>query len=223
MSGVAPWQITARELAQHLSVSGIRDERVLARIAAVPRHRFVPEDLQSQAYADTALGIGQGQTISQPYIVALMTEAALLTPQSRVLEVGSGSGYQAAILSGLCQSLITIERLATLAEAARQRFAELGLTNIEGHVADGTLGWPEGAPYDAILVTAGAPTVPELLLEQLADGGRLVLPVGPEAGQSLLAYERHGDQFRSHKLCDCRFVKLVGQAGWMESGVSADG
>ncbi|HUQ72870.1 MAG TPA: protein-L-isoaspartate(D-aspartate) O-methyltransferase [Planctomycetaceae bacterium] len=223
MQTPAPWQIAARELAKHLAASGIRDERVLARITAVPRHRFIPEDLQSQAYADTALGIGLGQTISQPYIVALMTEAARLAPQSQVLEIGTGSGYQAAILSGLCQSLITIERLASLADSAQERFAELKLTNIECHVADGTLGWPESAPYDAILVTAGAPTVPELLLEQLADGGRLVLPVGPETGQSLLAYERRGDQFRSHKLCDCRFVKLVGVAGWAESAPSPDG
>lgn len=212
-----PWEnAAAHALARHLAHEGIRDERVLGRIASVPRHRFVPDDLQSHAYADTALGIGLGQTISQPYIVALMTEAARLTPDANVLEIGTGSGYQAAILCGLCRRLVTIERLAPLAESARERLAELGCDNVECLVGDGTLGWPADAPYDAILVTAGAPSVPELLLEQLADGGRLVLPVGPEAAQSLLVYERHGDQFRSRKLCDCRFVKLIGRAGWTD-------
>lgn len=208
------WSEAANRLARELAARGIRDTRVLQRIATVPRQCFVPPELEDNAYFDGALGIGFGQTISQPYIVALMTEAAALKPQDRVLEIGTGSGYQAAILSGLCQSITSIERIEPLARAAEKRFRELGLKHIEVHVGDGTLGWPDGAPYDAILVTAGAPTAPEPLLEQLADGGRLVVPVGPEDAQSLLVYERHGEQVRSRKLCDCRFVKLIGRAGW---------
>jgi protein-L-isoaspartate(D-aspartate) O-methyltransferase len=145
-----------------------------------------------------------------------MTEAARLTSVATVLEIGTGSGYQAAVLCGLCQRLVSLERLSELSATAQECLREIGCGNVECVLGDGTLGWPDAAPYDAILVTAGAPTVPELLLEQLAEGGRLVLPVGPESGQSLMAYERHGDQFRSHKLCDCRFVKLIGQAGWQE-------
>jgi protein-L-isoaspartate(D-aspartate) O-methyltransferase len=214
MSPAEPWRLSARRLAHELAARGIGDPRVLDRIASVPRQVFVPEQLQDSAWLDTALGIGHGQTISQPYIVALMTEAARLQRTDRVLEIGTGSGYQAAVLSGLCGRITSIERIDPLARAAGQRLRDLGLDNIDVLVGDGTLGWADGAPYDAILVTAGAPAVPERLLEQLAEGGRLVLPVGPEDGQVLLAYERHGDQYRSRKLCDCRFVKLIGQAGW---------
>lgn len=208
------WQTAAHRLAEHLSRRGIRDERVLAQLAAVPRHWFIPAELKDSAYIDEALAIGCGQTISQPYIVALMTAAAAVEPTSRVLEIGTGSGYQAAILSRLCGHLVTIERIAQLADGARDCWRKLGLHNITSVVGDGSRGWPEGAPYDAILVTAGAPAVPEQLMSQLCQGGRLVIPVGDEQSQELLLFIREGDRLQGTKLCDCRFVKLLGSSGW---------
>lgn len=208
------WQVLAQRLANELADQGIRDIRVLQRIASIPRHLFLEDPNSEAAYDDRALPIAGGQTISQPYIVALMTEAAQISPGDRVLEVGTGSGYQAAILSGLCAELITIERLPQLTEHARARWHQLGLTNITSVIGDGSLGWPEFAPYHAILVTAGAPQVPGVLLDQLADGGRLVIPVGPLEQQELMVYRRCGDTYESWKLCDCRFVKLLGNLGW---------
>jgi len=208
------WQRAAALLAMHLRDKGIADERVLQRLSAVPRHEFVPAHLRSVAYQDVALPILAEQTISQPYIVALMTSAAELTPKSVVLEIGTGSGYQAAILAGLCRQLVTIERLPELAEAARERMARLGLQNIVSLVGDGTLGVFSHAPYDAILVTAGAPEVPQSLLRQLTDGGRLIIPVGSAEQQALLRYVRRGETWEVDKLCDCRFVKLWGTQGW---------
>ncbi len=215
------WQTEARLLAEELRQRGIIDPTVLQRIADVPRHLFVGPELRSLAYTDRALGIEAGQTISQPYIVALMTEAARVTPQSRVLEIGTGSGYQAAILAGLCDCLVTVERIPLLAEQARRVWQQLGLQHIVSVVGDGTLGWPEGAPYDAILVTAGAPSAPQTLLSQLADAGRLVIPVGNETTQELVVYQRNKEDVACSKLCDCRFVKLFGAAGWpLDSGPS---
>lgn len=211
---VMDWQTAAEQLAQHLTRRGIRDARVLEQMATIPRHWFISPELSDSAYLDEALAIGRGQTISQPYIVALMTEAASVEPQSRVLEIGTGSGYQAAILARLCQRLVTIERIAELADGARACWQKLGLHNITSVVGDGSRGWPEGAPYDAILVTAGAPAVPEQLMDQLRQGGRLVIPVGDELSQELLLYIRDGDQLLASKLCDCRFVKLLGSSGW---------
>lgn len=207
-------QRRVRSLIQELEGQGITDPRVLRAIEEVPREFFVPDELESQAYENFALGIGLGQTISQPYIVALMTQAAELTPGSRVLEIGTGSGYQGAILARLCTSVESIERLPELAELAARRWRQLGITNARGHVGDGTLGWPEGAPYDAILVTANAPSAPPALLGQLAPGGRLICPVGESDVQALMCYRKNGEDFPSTQLCECRFVPLIGQQGW---------
>jgi protein-L-isoaspartate(D-aspartate) O-methyltransferase len=193
---------------------GIRDERVLAAMGTVPREAFVPEHEQSHAYADGALPIEHGQSISQPYMVALMTEALELDGPERVLEIGAGTGYQAAILAVLCAEVFSIERIAGLADSARQRLADLGIGNVEIGVGDGTLGWPEHAPYDGIIVTAGAPRPPGPLLEQLADGGRLVIPVGDRQSQMLEVRTRHGEKHRTRNVCACKFVPLVGAHGW---------
>ncbi|HEY7030915.1 MAG TPA: protein-L-isoaspartate(D-aspartate) O-methyltransferase [Thermomicrobiales bacterium] len=198
-----------------LQSQGIRDERVLAAIGHVPRERFVPETNRDQAWANVALPIGAGQTISQPYIVALMTTALGLSGQERVLEIGTGSGYQAAILAELAAEVVTVERHATLAGAAQSLLCELGYPNVRVVVGDGTTGWPEGAPYERIIVTAGAPRVPQPLLAQLsADGGRLVIPVGETDDQVLLVVERQGDRTTEQPLGPVRFVPLIGRAGW---------
>jgi len=193
---------------------GIRDRRVLEVMARVPRERFVPESLRESAYEDRPMGIGCGQTISQPYMVAVMTEALRLTGPERVLEIGTGSGYQTAILAELAAEVYTVERVSELVGEARERLAELGCPNIRHHTGDGTLGWPEEAPFDRILVTAGAPVVPEALTEQLADGGILVIPVGDESSQDLLRLRRDGDRIRRESLLRCVFVKLIGEQGW---------
>jgi protein-L-isoaspartate(D-aspartate) O-methyltransferase len=198
-----------------LRSQGIRDERVLAAIARVPRERFVPAVSRDLAWANVALPIGAGQTISQPYIVALMTTALGLSGQERVLEIGTGSGYQAAILAELATEVVTVERYASLATAAESLLAELGYGNVRVAVGDGTTGWPEGAPYERIIVTAGAPRVPLPLLAELRpDGGRLVIPVGESDDQVLLVVERHGDRTTEQPLGPVRFVPLIGRAGW---------
>lgn len=193
---------------------GITDPRVLAAMGKVPRHRFVPVHLREQAYGDYPLPIGEDQTISQPYIVALMTEALELRGGEKVLELGAGSGYQAAILAELAAQVFTIERIPSLAQAAEQALTSLGYTNVQVRVADGTLGWAEEAPFDAILVTAGSPQIPPPLLEQLALGGRLVIPVGDRYAQTLTRVRRTPEGLKHEYLGGCRFVKLIGKHGW---------
>ncbi len=205
----------AREEMLRLDIArrGVRDRRVLEAVGRVPRERFVsPVDVE-EAYADRPLGIGCGQTISQPYIVALMTETLKLAGSERVLEIGTGSGYQTALLAELAGSVYTVERHAELSERARKTLAELGYGNVEFLVGDGSLGWAEHAPYDAIMVTAGAPRVPESLKAQLADGGRLVAPVGQHGRQTLVTVTRKGHKFKEKQGIDCIFVRLIGEEG----------
>jgi len=201
---------------RQIEARGITDKNVLAAMLAVPRHRFVSEALRDQAYGDYPLPIGEQQTISQPYIVAEMTQALALGPNDRVLEIGTGSGYQAAVLAKIVYRVYTIERIRSLFMQARRLFDELRCFNIVTRYGDGTKGWEEEAPFDAIIVTAGAPDVPETLIDQLCDGGRLVLPVGNQHSQDLIKITR--DRLGIHKmnLGGCRFVKLVGEHGWQE-------
>ncbi len=187
---------------------------MLGALARVPRHAFVPPHLLPHAYEDRPLPIGHDQTISQPYIVALSTEALALQPTHRVLEVGTGSGYQTAIIAELAGEVYTVERLPELSLAAQRRLSALGYTNIRFRVGDGTVGWPEEAPFDAILVTAGAPRVPNRLLSQLAPHGRLVIPVGGRFSQELVLVHRDGGQWVEQRLCPCTFVPLIGEEGW---------
>ena len=194
---------------------GIADTAVLRALDEVPREYFVPADYTNKAYADHALPIACGQTISQPYIVAYMTEQLEVRPHHRVLELGTGSGYQAAILAELAREVVTIERVPDLADAARQRLAALGYANIEVIVGDGTVGVEARAPYDAILVAAGAPRAPKALKDQLsAAGGRLVIPIGPAEQQRLVVITRDGDRFSESAGTGCVFVPLVGEQGW---------
>jgi protein-L-isoaspartate(D-aspartate) O-methyltransferase len=194
---------------------GIKDHRVLAAMKKVPRHRFVEEALWGEAYNDHPLPIGHKQTISQPYIVALMTETLELSGKENTLEIGTGSGYQTAILAELSRKVYTVERLRPLMTAARTTLAELGYTNILFKAFDGTLGWDEYAPYDAIIVTAGAPKIPEPLLEQLAIGGRLVIPVGNRFSQEMIRVTRKEKEvFTRKEFGGCRFVDLIGVHGW---------
>ncbi len=203
-------------LLDELRHDGIRDERVLEAIAAVPRERFVPDQLRTFAWANVALPIGAGQTISQPYIVAAMTSALRLRPDDRVLEIGTGSGYQAAILASLAAEVCSIERHAELAEFARETLRDLGIENVAILVGDGTRGWPGAPLFDRMIVTAAGPDLPAPLLAQLnPDGGRLVVPVGPHDGdQRLLLVTSDGGTLRRHDLGPVRFVPLIGQEGW---------
>lgn len=199
--------------------SGIHDRRVLSAMAEVPRHLFVPPEWRHQAYSeDVSIHIGEGQTISQPRVVAAMTQAAALTPDARVLEVGTGSGYQAAVLSRLVRFVFSVERIASLAREAKSRLDALSIENVSIKVMDGTLGWRAQAPYQAILVTAGAPSVPDPLVDQLAEGGRLVVPLGERRQQVLTVVERRGDRIRRFELQGACFVPLIGRHGWEESG-----
>lgn len=195
---------------------GIRDPRVLAALRQVPRHRFIPAPLWDQAYGDYPLPIGEDQTISQPYIVALMTEILEPRETDKVLEIGAGSGYQAAILAELVAQVFTMDRVGPLANRARETLAAMGYKNIQTRWGDGTLGWPEEAPFDGIIVTAAAPQVPRPLTEQLAPGGRLVIPVGDRYSQTLtlVRQTKEGLKFEYHG--GCRFVPLIGQYGWPE-------
>ncbi len=197
---------------------GIKDKRVLKAMQQTPRHLFVPPDLEEAAYDDTPLSIGHNQTISQPYIVAYMTEALELSPdnQTKVLEIGTGSGYQAAILSCLVAKVYTVERIAALAESAQTVFQRLELKNIEVKVGDGGYGWPEHAPYDAIITTAAAPDVPPPLIDQLADGGILVAPIGTRQVQQLVRLQRQGDEIIRKYLFHVTFVPFLGEHGWRE-------
>ena len=206
----------AEMVEKQLRRRGILDATVLGAMLAVPRHEFVAEEIRSNAYADAPLPIGGGQTISQPYIVAAMTAALHLRPSDRVLEIGAGSGYQAAVLACLSRDVLTIERRAELAASASARLARLGYENAHVHCGDGTLGLPEFAPFDAILVAAAAPAIPKPLLAQLAEGGRMILPLGGVEHQELQLIEKHGDAFPTKMLEGCRFVPLVGYHGWQE-------
>lgn len=206
-----------RDMVQRqLRARGIRDARVLAAMANVPRHLFMPETVQAAAYQDRAVTIGQGQTISQPYMVALMTELLELRPGDRVLEIGTGSGYQTAVLAEIADTVVSIERHAPLADRARKVLEELGYRNVRVLVGDGTQGCPEAAPYDAILVTAGGPHVPEPLKQQLALGGRLVCPVGPREAQELVRIVRSVRGLEKERSIRCSFVPLIGEEGWSE-------
>lgn len=211
-------QARQRMVEQHLRRRDIRDPRVLEAFARVPREEFVPPALAAQAYDDCPLPIGDGQSISQPYVVAITVQALQLQGHEHVLEIGTGSGYAAAILGAMVREVDTVERIADLADTARARLDRLGFANVHVHQADGTLGWPQAAPYEAIAVAAGAPAPPQALLEQLAIGGRLVLPYGTEHAQRLVRITRRGPaQFVDEDLGDVRFVPLVGEQGWPES------
>lgn len=203
------------ELIRHLSLE-VRDRRVLEVMERIPREVFVPQDSYYAAYEDRPLSIGYGQTISQPFIIALMTEALKLKGSEKVLEVGTGSGYQAAILAELAKRVITVDRLPQLVELARQVLERFGYANVEVHVAGRNLGWSDEAPYDAIMVTAAAPSVPQVLLDQLSFGGRLVIPVGSRWEQELLKITKRKKQNSVENLGGCRFVPLVGEGAWEE-------
>lgn len=205
-----------RMVEQQLVNRGINDLRVLAAVSKVERHRFVAEALQARAYDDKPLPIGERQTISQPYMVGLMTEALELRDGARVLEVGTGCGYQTAVLAELAATVYTIERLAPLASMARQTLDASGYTNVVSRVGDGTLGWPDEAPFDAIIVTAGTPRVPRPLVAQLGLGGHLVFPIGEEELQTLVRIRKEEEGLHEEYFGDCRFVKLVGRYGWRQ-------
>ena len=217
MNAVAtPDFATARaRLIEHLR-SEINDERVLRAMEHIPREMFIPQSSHQEAYEDRPVPIGLGQTISQPYIVALMTEALELKGPEKVLEVGTGSGYQAAILAELARLVITVERLETLANHAKELLRQLGYKNVEVHVAGPSIGWPEEAPYDAIIVTAAAPVVSPELLDQLAVGGRMVIPVGSRYEQQLLKVVKQQANYEYENMGGCRFVPLIGQGAWQE-------
>ncbi|MBD3335953.1 MAG: protein-L-isoaspartate(D-aspartate) O-methyltransferase [Candidatus Eisenbacteria bacterium] len=201
-------------VADQIASRGITRPALLDAMRRLPRHAFMPAEIAEAAYEDHALPIGCTQTISQPYMVAIMTDVLAPEPGWKVLEVGTGSGYQAGILALMGAEVWTVERLATLAVRAQALLTRLGVTNVRHRVGDGTLGWPEEAPFDGIIVTAGAPRVPESLKQQLAGGGRLVIPTGSHGMQELLAVERRGDAFEERRHGACAFVPLVGEEGW---------
>ncbi|MBP2676180.1 MAG: protein-L-isoaspartate O-methyltransferase [Deltaproteobacteria bacterium] len=203
-----------RMVEEQIRRRGIRDERVLAAMEEVPRHLFVPPELRSRAYADDPLPIGEGQTISQPFIVAEMTAALRLTGTEKILEIGTGSGYQTAILSKLCRRVITVERIPSLATAAAGRLRNLGCSNVEYVTGDGTLGCPEHAPFDRILSAAASPSVPPPWMEQLAEGGIVVLPLGGRMGQDLVRVTKRRDDPVYESLGACIFVPLIGEHGF---------
>jgi protein-L-isoaspartate(D-aspartate) O-methyltransferase len=207
------YEAARTRLLEHLSTE-IKDKRVLAAMSRIPRELFVPSENRYEAYEDKPLPIGRDQTISQPYIIAYMTEALELAGDEKVLELGTGSGYQTAILAELSRWVITVERIPELADSAREVLNKLGYKNIEIHPAGETLGWPPGAPYDAIMVTAGAPAVPDELLAQLDGGGRMVIPVGSRYLQELCKIVKREDKNKIVNLGGCRFVSLIGKGAW---------
>jgi protein-L-isoaspartate(D-aspartate) O-methyltransferase len=199
---------------EQIAYRGIKDAKLISAMKKIPRHLFVEEALQSQAYSDHPLPIGEKQTISQPYMVALMTEALMLTGKEKVLEIGTGSGYQTAILAELSEKVFSIERIRPLAIRARKLLYELGYFNVEIKIFDGTFGWMEESPFDAILVTAGSPDLPQPLIDQLTTGGRLVIPVGDAFVQDLYRVIKTEEGVKKEDLGGCRFVKLIGKYGW---------
>jgi len=203
-----------RMVEEQIISRGIKDAKLIAAMKKIPRHLFVEEALQSQAYSDHPLPIGEKQTISQPYMVALMTEAMLLTGKEKVLEIGTGSGYQTAILAELSEKVFSVERIRSLAIGARKLLYELGYFNVEIKIFDGTFGWMEESPFDAIMVTAGSPNIPQPLIDQLSIGGRLVIPVGDALVQDLFRVTKTEEGVKKEDLGGCRFVKLIGKYGW---------
>ncbi len=203
-------------IVRQLIPRGISCKNVLDAFKKVPRHHFVPDEMQDRSYDDYPLPIGSHQTISQPYMVALMTQSLGLKGGEKVLEIGTGSGYQTAILAEIAKEVYSVERIAELSEHAKKILDNIGYENITLEVGDGTLGWPEYAPYDAIIVTAGAPGVPESLAAQLKDGGRLVIPIGSAFTQALTVIEKKDGQLRTEEVCGCAFVPLVGKEGWAQ-------
>ena len=201
-------------VSRQIAGRGISDERVLAVMREIPRHLFVGRGMEQSAYTDHALPIGEGQTISQPYMVAVMTEALGLTGAEKVLEIGTGSGYQTAVLARLSDRVFSVERIEQLARRARDLIDELGIHNVSVRVGDGTIGWKEFEPYDRIIVTAGAPEVPQSLVEQLADPGVLVIPVGPASIQQLTIIDKRDGIVARRKVGGCSFVPLLGREGW---------
>ena len=205
-----------RMVNEQIIARGVEDRRVLGAMLRVPRHLFVDKVYEHQAYNDYPLSLGHGQTISQPYMVAVMTELLELQPDDTVLEIGTGSGYQAAILALLSKMVYTVERVSALKDRARERLEKLGFRNIAYLIGDGSLGWPQFAPYDGIIVTAGAPEVPNALIEQLAEKGRLVIPVGSEYFQTLNVVRKQKGRVFRKELFECTFVPLLGRQGWKE-------
>jgi protein-L-isoaspartate(D-aspartate) O-methyltransferase len=203
-----------RMVQEQIIARGIDDVRVIAALRKIPRHLFVDQGIVNRAYHDSALPIGEKQTLSQPFMAARMTAALQLTGQEKVLEIGTGSGYQTALLAELCFNVFSVEKLRMLSRKARSLLDRLEYQNIALHVGDGTIGWSEHAPYDAILVTAGAPSAPQPLLDQLACGGRLVIPIGDEQAQTLMRITRNQTGFKEEALGECKFVKLFGKYGW---------
>ncbi len=203
-----------RMVDEQLRSRGIREERVLTAFLKVPRHLFVPDELQRDAYADHPIPIGAGQTVSQPYMVALMTQLLRLQGHERVLEIGTGSGYQLAILAELALEVYSVERLPDLATTAVSRLERLGYLNVHLSSGNGSLGWAEHAPYDGVVVAAGAPGIPTPLVDQLADGGRLVIPIGPPEAQTLTLVEKRGQRIQQTSVTTCVFVPLIGEHGW---------
>ena len=201
---------------EQIAARGIKNSRLLAAMRKIPRHLFVDPGLLPRAYYDSSLPIGEKQTVSQPYMAARMTEALELSGEEKVLEIGTGSGYQTALLAELSFNVFSVEKIRTLAMKARALLDRLQYHNIAIQVGDGSIGWPEHSPFDAIIVTAGAPDLPRPLLEQLAIGGRLVIPVGGHESQVLVRVTRHASKFEEEQLGDCRFVKLWGKFGWQE-------
>lgn len=199
---------------------GIKDRRVLDAMRKVPRHLFVDDSIQYRAYDDIALPIGEGQTISQPYMVAIMTELLQLKGDEKVLEIGTGSGYQAAVLAELSREVFTIERVAVLAKRAEERFQSLGYNNIHVRVGDGTLGWPEKSPFDRVVITAGSPRIPQTVLEQLSDEGIIVAPIGDYFSQQLTIIKKSKGTLSEQLHTPCMFVPLIGEYGWKKDADS---
>lgn len=205
-------------VADQLRARGISDERVLAVMSEMPREKFITQAHRHEAYEDRPVPIGSGQTISQPYVVALMSQELAVGPGHRVLDIGAGSGYQTAILARLGREVFAVERIEKLAERAKAALDELGIGNVRLTTGDGTLGWAEFAPFDRIICGAAGPDVPEAWLEQLAEGGRIVMPVGGPEVQTLIALDKHAGQITRRQLCGVRFVRLIGQQGWGQTG-----